>query len=58
MRDVLTLKLVKCNMWFGRCQGNFFQNIGTIMLFAIIGTALSAMVFGGCIYLLGKVSII
>jgi len=28
------------------------------MLFAIIGTAVSAMVFGGCVYLLGKVSTI
>jgi sodium/hydrogen exchanger 8 len=37
-------------------QGNFFTNIGTILLFAIAGTVISAMIVGGGIYLLGKVS--
>lgn len=38
-------------------QGNFFQNIGSITLFAVIGTAFSAFIVGGGIYFLGQVRI-
>lgn len=34
-------------------KGNFFQNIGSILIFSIVGTTISALVIGGGVYLLG-----
>lgn len=34
-------------------KGNFFQNIGSICVFAILGTVISALVIGSGVYLLG-----
>ncbi|XP_019951908.2 sodium/hydrogen exchanger 8 [Paralichthys olivaceus] len=39
-------------------KGNFFQNIGSITLFAVIGTVISAFIVGGGIYFLGQVDVI
>jgi len=38
-------------------KGNFFQNLGSICVFAIIGTVISALVVGGGVYLLGLAEI-
>lgn len=39
-------------------QGNFFQNLGSIVLFAVVGTAISTCVVGGGLYALSKLDVI
>ncbi|KAK2187965.1 hypothetical protein NP493_148g01013 [Ridgeia piscesae] len=39
-------------------KGNFFQNIGTILLFAVVGTVISATIVGGGVYLLGLAKVV
>ena len=39
-------------------QGNFFQNIGSIILFAVMGTAVSTCIVGGGLYGLSQLGVI
>ena len=39
-------------------QGNFFQNIGSIVVFAVLGTAVSTFIVGGGLFALSKLDVI
>lgn len=39
-------------------KGNFFENLGSIVLFAVMGTAISALIVGGGLFGLGKIGIV
>lgn len=39
-------------------KGNFFQNIGSIIVFAVVGTLISALIVGGGVYLLGQADVV
>ena len=48
--------LLEFNNGKNHLQGNFFQNIGSITVFAVFGTLISAFIVGGGIYVLGLVN--
>ncbi|XP_014676007.1 PREDICTED: sodium/hydrogen exchanger 8-like [Priapulus caudatus] len=39
-------------------KGNFFQNIGSILTFAVLGTTVSAFIIGGGLYFLGQAEVV
>ena len=50
--------VVQCHHSPPPLQGNFFQNLGSIIVFAVFGTAISTFLVGGGLVALAKLGVI
>ena len=55
---ILHLRMLHHTYSYFLRSGNFFTNLGSILLFAIVGTTISALVVGGGVYLMGQASLV